>query len=310
MANKTALVGTNRMNASGDPAVENWDTGDILTDPDGNVLTTAATVPAPSGATPQQVVPGAGSAGSASTYSRGDHVHQSNTAPSSATPQPIAASGAPGSSTDYSRADHIHAGASVGTAMYSKFVATAAVATYTIPNYTPNVHALFVFVNNILVPDDEYTQDSPTQITFTSYPGLPFTGVEEILVFVPKGAEGLTNQLYEVHVAGAGQTVFNLAGTYDVGTNSLFVFKDTAYQRVGTLEDYQETGAGQVTFNAPLVGGEKVAFIVPRGSTTENSGLYVPGDATDWTATAPTTVGEALDRLASALKDHLGVTIP
>lgn len=306
MANKTALIGTNRVNGSGDPAVENWVTGDTMTTPDGDVVITDATVPNPSDATPQQVGTGAGSPGTSADYSRADHVHQTNTQPSSATPQPVGVTGAAGSSTDYSRADHVHAGASAGTAMYSKFAATAAVATYTIPGYPANTNALFVFVNNILVPNDQYTEDSSTQITFTTYPGLPFVGGEEIIVFVPKGADGLTNQLYEVYAASPGQTIFNLTGSYDVGTNSLLVLVNGVLKTVGVAADYQETGAQQVTFNAGLTGGEEVKFLVPRGSTTENGGLYSPGSGADWVDPDPTTVGEALDRIAAALATHLG----
>jgi len=309
MANKTALVGTNRVNSSGDPAVQNWNTGDTLTDPDGNVIQTGANAPSPSDATPQQVGTGTGQPGTSNDYSRADHVHQTNAQPGTATPQDVGLTGVVGTATAYAREDHVHGGAVVGTAGYLEQAATAAVATYTVNNYSVGADNLLVFVNGAYVPKDQYTEDNPTQITFTTYPGLPFVGSEKIVTFVPKGGLGLTNQLWEKQVAGASQAVFNLAGSYDVGTHSLLVFVDGTLNLVGASEDYQETGTQQVTFNTPLSGGEEVLFLVPRGSTTENSGAYSAGTPGDWNG-APTTIGDALDRLAAELSRLIGYPIP
>lgn len=310
MANKTVLIGTNRVNSSGDPAVENWNTGDVATTPDGDAIITDATTPSGSDTPPNPVGTGTGTPGTSNNYSRGDHVHQGNALPSSAIPQAVGVAGAAGTGVLYSRDDHVHAGASVGTAGYLNQAAAAGVAVYTVPNYSVGANALFVFINGAFIPNTQYTEDSPTQITFTTYPGLPFVGGERIVTLVPKGGLGLTNQLYEKHVAGAGQTIFNLAGSYEVGTHSLLAFVDGVLKLVGVTEDYQETGSQQVTFNAGLLLNQEVLFMVPRGSTTENSGLYSVGNTANWVNPDPTTVGEALDRIASALATLLGIPIP
>lgn len=68
----------------------------------------AATPPSPSSATPQPL--GSAAAGSATTYSRGDHVHALPTIPAltSDTPQPLG-SAAAGNAATSARANHVHA---------------------------------------------------------------------------------------------------------------------------------------------------------------------------------------------------------
>lgn len=70
-------------------------------------------------------------------------------------------------------------------------------------------------------------------------------------------------QSYELVVAGASQTVFNLSFSFaatDSGRVYHKVFKDGIKAIEGVTYDYTVTGLSQITFNAPLTGGEVVEF--------------------------------------------------
>jgi uncharacterized cupin superfamily protein len=58
------------------------------------------------------------------------------------------------------------------------------------------------------------------------------------------------------HVATAGQTVFTLSTTYQVGANNLAVYVDGIHQTVD--DEYLETNASQITFTYALEVGQKV----------------------------------------------------
>lgn len=87
--------------------------------------------------------------------------------------------------------------------------------------------------------------------------------------------------LYDKQTATAGQTVFDLSGVYQVGANSLWVFRNGVRQTLGVT--YNETDADTVTFTSGLNAGDEVLFI--QISTGPN-GLV----RNDFTATAGQTV--------------------
>lgn len=72
--------------------------------------------------------------------------------------------------------------------------------------------------------------------------------------------------LREVHTATSGQTVFNLANSFVVGTNTVMVYIQGVRQFAPA---YTETGISQITFSAPINLGDKVLFeigVVAAGS--------------------------------------------
>lgn len=83
----------------------------------------------------------------------------------------------------------------------------------------------------------------------------------------------LGNVFEEWQIATAGQTIFNLLSfQYTPGTNTLLVFKNGLFQRVGF--DYTETNSTRVTFLAATSLNDKIAFFAwaTQGVAIPNGG--------------------------------------
>lgn len=90
-----------------------------------------------------------------------------------------------------------------------------------------------------------------------------------------------TNQ-QQIVTATAGQTVFNLSISYQVGTNSLSVFVDGVNQYgPGAQYAYTETDSDTVTFNSGLHVGAEVKFTTTQqqgaGAVDASQVSYTPG---------------------------------
>lgn len=97
------------------------------------------------------------------------------------------------------------------------------------------------------------TVGGTTPMTFVS-------GITEILV---TNGETSTAPTYEDQVAILGQSVVNTTVTTQPiasGISYLLVFVNGVMQMEGSLLSYTVTGANQLTFNAPFLGGETIAI--------------------------------------------------
>jgi hypothetical protein len=91
----------------------------------------------------------------------------------------------------------------------------------------------------------------------------------------------LGNVFEEWQIATAGQTIFNLVSfQYTPGTNTLLVFRNGLFQRVGF--DYVETNSTRVTFLAGLSINDRVAFFAwaTSGVAIPNGGGLPAGGTT------------------------------
>lgn len=119
-----------------------------------------------------------------------------------------------------------------------------------------------------------------------------------------------------------GSTWTNVPGTVVVNT----VTNDSPFVNSGSVEfsfAVGDIGAGfNINFSAPLTETSKVRIAELQSNSiigdllgsvfsdtslmlingTDGSLMYYPSETSDWNGTAPTTVGEALDRLAAAVK--------
>lgn len=123
--------------------------------------------------------------------------------------------------------------------------------------YVVGDHSLQVFVNGQLMREGEendYKELNNTTIEFTF--GLDADDV--VVLRVNGGTSGAS--LHESYRALAGQTVFELAGSYTTDNHSLVVFVNGAYQTKGV--DYEETDANTVTFLEALDSEDLVTFRV------------------------------------------------
>ncbi|WP_422661736.1 hypothetical protein ACK8P5_25620 (plasmid) [Paenibacillus sp. EC2-1] len=124
-------------------------------------------------------------------------------------------------------------------------------------SFTLGDHSLQVYVNGQLQRvgfDNDYMEVNSTTIRFNF--GLT---ADEVVVFrVNGGTSGPS--LHENYVAQAGQTIFDLAGSYTTGNHSLVVYVNGAYQTVH--EDYDEPSPKRVVFITPLEDGDLVTFRV------------------------------------------------
>jgi len=107
----------------------------------------------------------------------------------------------------------------------------------------------------------DYVETDETTITFNSGRALN----EQIAVLRVGANDAGTVGLYERHVATAGQTVFDLAGAYPVGTNALLVFKNGMLQSL--TADYTETDGDTVTLVNPANLNDVLIFRIPYGDT-------------------------------------------
>jgi hypothetical protein len=91
----------------------------------------------------------------------------------------------------------------------------------------------------------------------------PLTGAELIPV-VQNGITRQTTITYvraakaDVYTATAGQTLFNLSGTYVPGSDVLQVFVNGLL--LIKTQDYTETSSSSVTFTSGLLSGDQVVF--------------------------------------------------
>jgi len=104
---------------------------------------------------------------------------------------------------------------------------------------------------------DDYLESAPTSITFTS--GRIYQ--ESISVIRIGAATGsAVVPLHEKHIATDSQEIFELAGTYDPGTDSLVVIRNG---KILVLEDeYEETDESTVTLTSPAVEYDVLVFKV------------------------------------------------
>jgi hypothetical protein len=122
-----------------------------------------------------------------------------------------------------------------------------------------------------------------------------------ISALAPNGTSG-TIILRELHTATAGQTVFNLANSYTPGVNSLAHIVDGVFAPVGV--DGVETDSNTYTFNAGLLEGQQVEFIVGRLVTSGVEAWQV-----SYTAAGAGTVSRSQQSYNSAVthsKDYYG----
>jgi hypothetical protein len=162
--------------------------------------------------------------------------------------------------------------------------ATEGQTVFTLPDpFSVSTGQLFVYSGGVLV--DTYTLTSPTEITFTSgredgekirvvevqlgsdtgttvVDGITATGSVtsadfEALVAAVALLDRLTARVKTFSFsATAGQTVFTLPETYEVGQNALLVFSG------GVLVDtYTETSPAQITFTSARELGENIQII-------------------------------------------------
>ena len=145
------------------------------------------------------------------------------------------------------------------------FAATAGQTVFDLPfTYRPGYQDIQVYSGGLiqrLGGSYDYLETDADTITFNVGRVLN----ENVTVLKMGGNEAGTVGLYEKHVATAAQTVFNLTGTYPVGTHSLLVFQEGALLTIG--DDYTETDADTVTLTVGATVSDVLLFRVMNGDT-------------------------------------------
>jgi hypothetical protein len=108
------------------------------------------------------------------------------------------------------------------------------------------------------------------------------------------------------HVATAGQTVFTLSTTYQVGANNLAVYVDGIRQAVD--DEYTETNTSQITFTYALEVGQKVDCYAGQAIgnlTAASAALVAIADAADLyiATTVEGALAERADQIAADVGD-------
>jgi len=145
-----------------------------------------------------------------------------------------------------------------------------------------NADNMFVFQNRNLVPPTDYSVVAGVaDLRFDTAPAL---GDE--LIFYTVGNNVADNSLAfarDEFTAGAAQTVFNTTSGGFATSNSTWVFVDGRYQVGGT--DYTVTGVDQVTFLAPMAGGEEVETRIINKGVTDVEHIVFTSTATNGSPT-------------------------
>ena len=127
-------------------------------------------------------------------------------------------------------------------------------------SYVGGQNELFVWAAGSLMQEGiDYTETSPTSITFNV--GRP-NGQQVVVARIGTSNAGAL-RLWEKQTAVAGQSVFNLLGSYTPAGHGLQVFKEGSMLTV--IDDYTETSINSVSLVAPAVGGETFIFMVSGG---------------------------------------------
>jgi hypothetical protein len=144
--------------------------------------------------------------------------------------------------------------------------------------YTPGNNEIQVYSGGVLMREgDDYTESSGTSVTFLTGRAAG----EAITVLRVGGLNAATPTLREKHVATAGQTVFNLTGSYPVGTGALQVFRNG--KLLTPTDEYTESSSQQVTLANAAVLGDVLTFMVAGGDT-----LNTPGGVLEYNAQTAT----------------------
>ena len=103
---------------------------------------------------------------------------------------------------------------------------------------------------------------------------------------------------------------FTLANTPVAGSEQVFL--NGLLQDPGPGNSYTISGA-VITFASAPLSGDEIHVSYATGDymvSPGNPGTYVPADPTDWASPAPTTLSDAVDRLANALRAQSGSPVP
>jgi hypothetical protein len=141
---------------------------------------------------------------------------------------------------------------------YEKHISTAAQTIFNLSQpYEPGSNSLWVFRNGVRqTVTTDYNETDTDTITFTA--GLNNGDVVE---FIQLGMSAGATILRQDFIATAGQTVFDLDFSYNVGSDDLLVFSGSILMRKGASYDYLETDGDTVTFNSGRGAGTQVAFV-------------------------------------------------
>ena len=127
--------------------------------------------------------------------------------------------------------------------------------------YTTGSNRLFVLVNGVKqILTTDYTETDDDTITLNS--GVNAGDKVEFVYYGQAGCNDVRcppPTLLETQVATQNQTVFNLSGHYQVGNNTLRVYRNGVHQTLNV--HYTETNASRVTFLVNLNAGERITFL-------------------------------------------------
>ena len=124
-----------------------------------------------------------------------------------------------------------------------------------------------------------YPLDEIPLAEVTLHPGdvtIELADIRDVRPFINLGGGGAASgvpALYELHIAGAAQTVFNLAGTYTVGDNSLEVYRNG--KLLMDVLAYTETGASIVTLLSPAIVGDELLFVVKKNEPSGDNSPFL-----------------------------------
>jgi hypothetical protein len=157
-----------------------------------------------------------------------------------------------------------------------------------------------------------YAETLSNQVTFLGGPAgiapwTPFVGTELVIFFVP--GRPIVNDTYTVKGDAADAAPNYLDAKI---TASGAAVATSPGSPANTLRNIDVPFA---TVPPPADGGAGAVGVSARVAREDHqhpssAGAYVPANPTDWVAPAPATLATAIDRLAAALRAHLGVPIP
>lgn len=120
----------------------------------------------------------------------------------------------------------------------------------------------------LAVEDEGVPQGNAGTMNFTGTGVTATVAAGVATVDITGGGGGGATQLYEKQIAAGGQTVFDLTvGTYVVGSDTLFVFRNG--KKLVKITEYTETDADTVTLANPAIAGDVFEFIVPAAGNGE-----------------------------------------
>ena len=139
------------------------------------------------------------------------------------------------------------------TSLYEVYLSTAGqVLFYTVASFVVNSHQLNVYRNGVLqYVGSDYLEVNSNTIQFTK---VMQDG--EAILFTTQST--FSSILHEEYTALPSQVRFTLASNYHPDLKTLFVFVNGQMMQRGV--DYLETSSNEVTFTAPLSGGQIVTF--------------------------------------------------